>query len=65
MSVISNQRRFRTEGGLSLEDGMRRVLEIHPDFQPALQRYAKYRWMHHARLAEAAQSSAEQVSVKR
>jgi hypothetical protein len=30
------------------------VLDIDPDFHPALQRYAKYRWMHHGKLAEAA-----------
>lgn len=48
------QSRFHTDGGLSLEAGMRRVLDLDPDYQPALQRYAKYRWMHHASLAEAA-----------
>lgn len=37
------------------EAGLKRVLEIDPDYQPALQRYAKTRWMLHGRLAEAAQ----------
>jgi TolB-like protein/DNA-binding winged helix-turn-helix (wHTH) protein/Tfp pilus assembly protein PilF len=49
------QSTFETQGGLSLEEGVRHVLEIDPDYQPALQRYAKYRWMHHGLLAEATQ----------
>lgn len=57
------QRKFSTDGGLSLEAGMRRVLEIDPDYQPALQRYAKYRWMHHGRLAEAAQVIEHAIEV--
>jgi TolB-like protein/DNA-binding winged helix-turn-helix (wHTH) protein/Tfp pilus assembly protein PilF len=57
------QSRFKTDGGLSLEDGMRRVLEIDPDYQPALQRYAKYRWMHHGKLAEAAQIIEHAIEV--
>ncbi len=36
-----------------LESGMRRVLDIDPDYQPALQRYAKYRW-YDGEMAEAA-----------
>lgn len=47
-------RQFDLQGVASLEPGMRRVLELDPDYQPALQRYAKYRWMH-GELAEAAQ----------
>jgi TolB-like protein/DNA-binding winged helix-turn-helix (wHTH) protein/Tfp pilus assembly protein PilF len=39
----------------TLEDGMIQVLEIDPDYQPALQRYAKYRWMFHGELAQAIQ----------
>ena len=35
----------------------------YPDFQPALQRYAKYRWMHHGRLAEAAQIIEHAIEV--
>jgi len=57
------QRKFNTDGGLSLEQGMRRVLDIDPDFQPALQRYAKYRWMHHGKLAEAAQLIEHAIEV--
>lgn len=57
------QRRFRAEGGLSLEEGMRRVLDRYPDYQPALQRYAKYRWMHHGALAEAAQLIEHAIAV--
>jgi Tfp pilus assembly protein PilF len=48
-------RDFDTRGGRSLEAGVRRVLEIDPNYHPALQRYAKYRWMLHGELAEAAQ----------
>lgn len=39
----------------TIEDDMRRVLELDPDYQPALQRYAKARWWGHAELAEAIQ----------
>ena len=42
---------------------MRRVLELYPDYQPALQRYAKYRWMHHGKLAEAAQIIEHAIEV--
>ena len=38
-----------------LEDQMRGILELDPDYQPALQRYAKIRWFQHAEIAEAAQ----------
>ena len=31
------------------------MLELDPDYQPALQRYSKMRWMLHGKLAEAAQ----------
>ena len=57
------QRRFRLDGGLNLEEGMRRVLDMHPDFQPALQKYAKYRWMHHAKMAEAVQILEHAIAV--
>ncbi len=57
------QRRFQAEGGLSVEEGMRRVVERYPDYQPALQRYAKYRWMHHGALAEAAQLIEHAITV--
>jgi TolB-like protein/DNA-binding winged helix-turn-helix (wHTH) protein len=36
-----------------LEAGMLTVLELDPDYQPALQRYAKYRWQFHGDLATA------------
>jgi tetratricopeptide (TPR) repeat protein len=39
----------------TLETDMLRVLEVDPDYQPALQRYAKYRWMNHGATAEAIQ----------
>lgn len=42
---------------------MRRVLERDPDFHPALQRYAKYRWMFHGEFAEAAQVIERAVAV--
>lgn len=35
-----------------LEAGMLGVLEIDPDYIPALQRYAKYRWILHGELAQ-------------
>jgi adenylate cyclase len=57
------QRKFRTDGGLSVEQGMRRVLDIDPDYQPALQRYAKYRWLHHGKLAEAARIIGHAIEV--
>jgi TolB-like protein/DNA-binding winged helix-turn-helix (wHTH) protein/Tfp pilus assembly protein PilF len=47
-------RQFDLQSTASLEPGMRQVLELDPDYQPALQRYAKYRWMH-GEIAEAAQ----------
>jgi hypothetical protein len=37
-------RMFPVDPG-AMESGMAQVLEIDPDYQPALQRYAKYRWM--------------------
>ncbi len=54
---------FGTRGGLVLEPGMKRVLEIDPNYQPALQRYAKYRWALHGRLAEAAQVIEHAIDV--
>jgi TolB-like protein/DNA-binding winged helix-turn-helix (wHTH) protein/Tfp pilus assembly protein PilF len=44
-----------TKGVAFREAGLKRVLELDPDYQPALQRYAKTRWMLHGKLAEAAQ----------
>jgi len=39
----------------TMEAGMLQVLEIDPDYVPALQRYAKYRWILHGDLARAIQ----------
>jgi transcriptional activator of cad operon len=55
-------RQFELTGSGSLESGMKQVLEIDPDYQPALQRYAKYRWMH-GQLADAAQIIDHAVEV--
>jgi len=45
--------RMRPVEPAMLEAGMLRVLEIDADYQPALQRYAKYRWMFDGDLAHA------------
>ncbi|HXN10788.1 MAG TPA: hypothetical protein VN859_06055, partial [Steroidobacteraceae bacterium] len=42
-------------GPAVLEQQMLGVLELDPNFVPALQRYAKYRWEHHGDLAAAVQ----------
>ena len=42
---------------------MKRVLERDPNYQPALQRYAKYRWILHGNLAEAARIIEHAVAV--
>jgi len=47
----------------SLEAGMLGVLEIDPDYLPALQRYAKYRWMLHGELAQAIQLIEHALSI--
>jgi tetratricopeptide (TPR) repeat protein len=41
--------------GRSIEEKMRGILELDPDFQPALQRYAKFRWFIHGEIAEGIQ----------
>jgi len=44
------------DGGLKVvETKLREVLELDPNFVPALQRYGKYRWEHHGQLAAAIQ----------
>jgi len=48
-------RDFARNGIQYRESGLKHVLELDPDYQPALQRYAKARWMLHGELAEAAQ----------
>jgi TolB-like protein/DNA-binding winged helix-turn-helix (wHTH) protein/Tfp pilus assembly protein PilF len=40
-----------------------RVLEREPDFHPALQRYAKYRWILHGRMAESTQAIEHAIAV--
>lgn len=45
------------------EDGLRHVLEIDPDYQPALQRYGKIRWLLHGRIAEAVQIIEHAIDV--
>jgi TolB-like protein/DNA-binding winged helix-turn-helix (wHTH) protein/Tfp pilus assembly protein PilF len=45
------------------ESALKHVLEIDPDYQPALQRYSKRRWMQHGRLAEAAQIIEHAIDV--
>ena len=45
-------RQFPTNAG-TIEAGLKAVLDIDPDYQPALQRYAKRRWMLHGELTEA------------
>ncbi len=42
-------------GASGLEREMLKVLEVDPDYYPALQRYGKYQWILHGRLAEAIQ----------
>ena len=48
--------RMRRKAGMDvtvLEAGMLGVLEVDADYVPALQRYAKYRWLLHGELAQA------------
>jgi TolB-like protein/DNA-binding winged helix-turn-helix (wHTH) protein/Tfp pilus assembly protein PilF len=56
-------REFDRKGAQFKEAGLKRVLEIDPDYQPALQRYGKTRWMMHGRLAEAAQILEHAIEV--
>jgi TolB-like protein/DNA-binding winged helix-turn-helix (wHTH) protein/Tfp pilus assembly protein PilF len=55
-------RQFDLTGAQSLESGMKAVLEIDPDYQPALQRYGKYRWQH-GHIADAAQIMEHAIEV--
>jgi TolB-like protein/DNA-binding winged helix-turn-helix (wHTH) protein/Tfp pilus assembly protein PilF len=54
---------WENSGGLRLEEGMRNVLAMDPNYQPALQHYAKYRWMFQGNLAEAAQLIERAIAV--
>lgn len=55
-------RQFDLQGAATLEPGMKQVLELDPDYQPALQRYAKYLWMR-GELAEAVQIIEHAIEV--
>ncbi len=46
-------RSLEYEGREGVERRLQRLFEIDPDYQPALQRYAKYRWIGHGEFAEA------------
>jgi len=48
-------RSLNTSGVATLDQKMREVLELDPNFVPALQRYGKYQWILHANLAAAIQ----------
>jgi TolB-like protein/DNA-binding winged helix-turn-helix (wHTH) protein len=50
-------------GGEIVQQKMLEVLELDPKFVPALQRYGKYRWQHHAALAEAAQIEEHAIAL--
>jgi len=56
-------REFSRKGVQFREAGLMRVLEIDPDYQPALQRYGKTRWVLHGRMAEAAQILEHAIEV--
>ena len=51
------------EGASLVESALKHVLEIDPDYQPALQRYSKRRWMLQGKLAEAAQIIEHAIDV--
>jgi len=50
-------------GGEIVQQKMLEVLELDPNFVPALQRYGKYRWQHHGALAEAAQIEEHAIAL--
>jgi TolB-like protein/DNA-binding winged helix-turn-helix (wHTH) protein/Tfp pilus assembly protein PilF len=56
-------REFPRKGVQFREAGLMRVLEIDPDYQPALQRYGKTRWILHGKMAEAAQILEHAIEV--
>ncbi len=67
---LSPRARFRSVtvdmdrlGAVGLEQGMLKVLEVDPNYQPALQRYAKYRWIHHGLLAESIQIMEQAIAL--
>jgi TolB-like protein/DNA-binding winged helix-turn-helix (wHTH) protein/Tfp pilus assembly protein PilF len=56
-------REFRRQGVQFRDAGLMRVLEIDPDYQPALQRYGKTRWLLHGRMTEAVQILEHAIEV--
>jgi TolB-like protein/DNA-binding winged helix-turn-helix (wHTH) protein/tetratricopeptide (TPR) repeat protein len=56
-------RSLRVYGAEVLQQKMLEVLELDPNFVPALQRYGKYRWQHHAALAEAVQVEEHAIAL--
>jgi len=56
-------RHFDREGVRFRESGLKHVLEIDPNYQPALQRYAKTKWGLHGLMTEAAQLLERAIEV--
>ena len=56
-------RDFDGKGEPFRESALKHVLEIDPDYQPALQRYSKRRWMLQGKLAEAVQIMEHAIEV--
>jgi TolB-like protein/DNA-binding winged helix-turn-helix (wHTH) protein/Flp pilus assembly protein TadD len=56
-------RDFDRNGFRFRETGLKHVLEIDPDYQPALQRYGKTRWGLHGQMTEAAQLLEHAIEV--
>ena len=50
-------------GASGVEQGMLQVLEVDPNYHPALQRYGKYQWILHGRLAEAIQIMEQAIAI--
>jgi TolB-like protein/DNA-binding winged helix-turn-helix (wHTH) protein len=56
-------RSLEVYGGEVVQQKMLEVLELDPNFVPALQRYGKYRWQHRGALAEAAQIEEHAIAL--
>ena len=56
-------REFGRPGIQTREPGLRHVLEIDPDYQPALQRYGKTKWLLNGQLTESAQILEHAIEV--
>jgi TolB-like protein/DNA-binding winged helix-turn-helix (wHTH) protein len=54
---------FDRQGVRFRESGLKHVLEIDPDYQPALQRYGKTKWGLHGQMTEAAQLLEHAIEV--